>query len=86
MYIAVLPAAKSYIEEVTYMRYSKEQIIQNIKDCGQSLIDNAEKITNDYKYTDNSETVITCYPNDYDRGPFIRVETVFAPEKFIERL
>ena len=67
------------------MRYSKEEIIQNIKDCGQSLIDNAENIANNYKYSDSSETVITCYPNDWDRGPFIRVETTFVPEKFIER-
>ena len=28
----------------------KETIIQNIKDCGQSLIDNAENIVGDYKY------------------------------------
>ena len=31
----------------------KEKLIQNIKDCGQSLIDNAEKIANDYKYNTN---------------------------------
>ena len=28
----------------------KEKIIQNIEDCGQSLIDNAETIVGDYKY------------------------------------
>ena len=67
------------------MRYSKEEIIQNIKDCGQSLIDNAENIANNYKYSYSSEMVITCYPNDYDHGPFIRVEMTFAPEKFVER-
>ena len=65
------------------MRYSKEEIIQNIKDCGQSLIDNAEKIANSYKYTSN--LVITCYPNDYDEGPHICVERTFYPEKFVER-
>lgn len=28
------------------MIYTKQEIIQNIKDCGQSLIDNAENIAN----------------------------------------
>lgn len=65
------------------MRYSKEETIQNIKDCGQSLIDNAEKIANDYKYS--GEIVITCHPNDYDTGVFITVETMFCPEKVVER-
>ena len=65
------------------MRYSKEEIIQNIKDCGQSLIDNAEKIINDYKYS--GEIVITCYPNPYDEAPSIYVENTLYPEKFVER-
>ena len=28
------------------MIHTKQEIIQNIKDCGQSLIDNAENIVN----------------------------------------
>lgn len=28
----------------------REEIIQNIKDCGQALIDNAENIVSNYKY------------------------------------
>ena len=60
-----------------------EELIQNIKDCGQSLIDNAEKIANNYKYSMN--LTITCYPAEKDDCPHIVVEQEFAPEKFIER-
>lgn len=60
-----------------------EKIIQNIKDCGQSLIDNAEKIANDFKYHTN--LTITCYPVQSDTSPRIVVETEFVPEKIIER-
>ena len=40
----------------------KEEIIQNIKDCGQSLIDNAENIVGDYKYARGF--TITCYVDE----------------------
>jgi hypothetical protein len=63
--------------------YSKERFIQNIKDCGQSIIDNAEKIAGDYKYQAN--VVITCYPCEHDNYPRIVVETEFSPEKIVER-
>jgi hypothetical protein len=61
----------------------KEELIQNIKDCGQSLIDNAEKIVNDYKFT--RDIVITCYVSVRDEAPYISVDSSFVPEKFIER-
>lgn len=60
-----------------------ETIIQNIKDCGQSLIDNAEKIVRDYKYRQG--LVITCYVDEYERAPYISVETEFVPENIINR-
>lgn len=60
-----------------------EKLIQNIKDCGQSLIDNAEKIANDFKY--HTDLTITCYPVEKDQCPRIVVETEFVPEKIIER-
>ena len=60
-----------------------EEIIQHIKDIGQSLIDNAEKIANDYKY--NTDLVITCYPTARDEYPHIVVEQEFIPEKIVER-
>ena len=61
----------------------KEEIIQQIKDCGQSLIDNAQNIVNDYKYS--GKFVITCYVGNKGECPYINVETQFYPEKFIER-
>lgn len=62
---------------------SRENLIQNIKDCGQSLIDNAEKIANDFKY--HTDLTITCYPTEHDQCPHIVVETEFIPEKIVER-
>ena len=65
-------------------RGSREEVIQNIKDCGQSLIDNAEKIVNDYKYT--RRFTITCYVDERDQAPYISVDSSFYPERLIERL
>ena len=62
----------------------REEIIQNIKDCGQSLIDNAEKIVSDYKYS--KDFTITCYVNERDGAPYISVDIDFYPEKWIERV
>lgn len=62
----------------------REKIIQNIKDCGQSLIDNAENIVNDYKYV--KDITITCYVGERDEAPYINVDTEFYPEKQVERL
>ena len=61
----------------------KKEVIQNIKDCGQSLIENAEKIVSDYKYASNF--TITCYVSEKDKVPYISVNTELYPEKFIER-
>ena len=62
----------------------KEQIIQNIKDCGQSLIDNAENIVGDYKYTRGF--MINCFVDATDEVPYISVDVDFYPERFIDRL
>lgn len=61
----------------------KEEIIQDIKDCGQSLIDNAEKIANDYKY-ERIGLTITCYVNEADTFPYIKVSQSFIPENHID--
>ena len=61
----------------------KERIIQNIKDCGQSLMDNAENIVSGYKYARGF--TITCYVDEKDEAPYINIDTDFYPEKFIER-
>ena len=62
----------------------REEIIQNIKDCGQSLIDNAENIVSDYKYARGF--TITCYVDDRNEAPYISVDTSFIPENFVERM
>ena len=62
----------------------KETIIQNIKDCGQSLIDNAENIVGDYKYARGF--TITCYADERDEAPHISVDVDFYPEHLIDRL
>jgi hypothetical protein len=64
-------------------KLTDEQLIQNIKDCGQSLIDNAEKIVAGYKYREG--ITITCYVDEYDRAPYISVDTEFIPENIIKR-
>lgn len=61
----------------------KKEIIQNIKDVGQSLIDNAENIVSDYKYLRG--ITITCYVDERNEAPYISVDTSFIPEKLIER-
>lgn len=62
----------------------KETIIQNIKDCGQSLIDNAETIVGDYKYARGF--MINCFVDVIDETPHISVDVDFYPEHFIDRL
>lgn len=61
----------------------KIDIVQNIKDCGQALIDNAENIANNYKY--RCGLIITCYVDEAERSPYISVDTEFIPENFVKR-
>ena len=62
---------------------SREEIIQNIKDCGQSLIDNAEEMVGNHKFL--TDITITCYVSERYYPPYINVSTDFLPENFIER-
>lgn len=67
------------------MPYLKDEtVIQNIKDCGQSLIYNAEKIVSSYEYRQQG-LIITCYVDDFDRAPYISFSTEFIPENVIRR-
>lgn len=66
------------------MTYTNEEVIQNIKDCGQSIIDNADNIAAEYKYRLHGMT-ITCYVNEADAVPYIEVNTRFIPEKIVEK-
>ena len=63
----------------------KNDLVQNIKDCGQSLIDNAEKIVGGLPmYTKNLS--LTCYPAEKDEPIYINASFDFCPKKFIERV
>ena len=64
-------------------RLKDETIIQNIKDVGQALIENAEKIVNDYKYRER--IYITCYVDEYESAPYISVNVDFVPENTVKR-
>ena len=62
---------------------TKEELVQSIKDCGQSLIDNAEKIVA-YEYL--NDLTIICYPMEDNRLPRINIDTHITPEKFVKDL
>lgn len=66
------------------MKWTTEQVVQNIKDCGQALIDHAESIAGDYKYRHDGLR-ITCYVNESDREPYIEVYNEFIPDNFVKR-
>lgn len=65
------------------MAASREKVIQNIKDCGQSLIDNAESIVGNYRYL--GEVKITCFPSDLSEVVHIEISNDFYPENYIDR-
>lgn len=66
------------------MKVMKHDIVQNIKDCGQSLIENTEKIAGNLP-TYTTDLSLTCYPNEGDRAIYINVSYDFIPEEFVER-
>lgn len=66
------------------MRLTNEEVIQNIKDCGQALIDNAEKIAAGYTYL--TDIILTCYVTERDHAAYIHVDTEFIPEAWIGRI
>ena len=59
---------------------TKEDLIKNIKYCGQSLIDNAETIASSTYWRDIS---IHCYPSDDGRVPRINIDTDIFHEEFL---
>ena len=61
----------------------KNDIVKNIKDCGQSLIENAEKIAGNLpKYSKCLS--LTCYPAESDEPIYINVSYDFIPENFLK--
>lgn len=60
-----------------------EKIIQNIKDCGQALIDDAENIVNSCNYI--REMRITCWVTETDGDVYYNVDTDYYPKDTINR-
>lgn len=63
----------------------KQDIVQNIKDCGQALIDNAEKISGNLPPF-SKDLSLTCYPSESDQAIYINVSYDFIPESFMGRM
>ena len=51
--------------------------VEAIKDCGQSLIDNAEKIAGDYEFETGVDITISLKPNEFVE---IKVATTYLPK------
>lgn len=61
---------------------TREERIQQIKDCGQSIIDNAESIYGDYECPANLEIVVTMNILEF---PKITVKRDFFSEIMVNR-
>lgn len=66
-----------------FCSYPKEKRIQQLKDCGQSIIDNADSIYGNYGFPQGLKVTIDMPING---APTITLERNFAPEGLIERL
>lgn len=63
---------------------TREDFIEQVKACGQSVIDNAEKIYNDFKYS--CKGVRIEIEIDREIVPTISVINNFYPEMFVENI
>lgn len=62
---------------------NKEELIKRVKECGQSLIDNAESIVGNESM--RRTLSITCYVSNVDEIPTISINREFIPEGFVDR-
>ena len=67
---------------MTYDKTYREELIEHIKACGQSIIDNAEKIVGDYKF--DAGTYFELHVVKCDEAPHISVTKDFIPERLKE--
>ena len=65
--------------------YTREELIEQIKHCGQSIIDNAESILGNERYFE-SITIIFDINRNKNCIPDIQVQRRFVPELEIEDL
>lgn len=68
---------------VIFYSSPKEERIQQIKDCGQSIINNADSIYGNYEFPQGLKIIIDM---PIKGAPTITLERNFAPECFVERL
>ena len=62
-----------------------EKIVETIKQCGQSIIDNAENIAGDYKFQTYLDISIKI-PATNDEIASISIDTEFLPEGYFEKI
>ena len=62
--------------------FSREERIQQIKDCAQSIIDNAEAIMGDFEYSLGTKIIIDIPVQEL---PTIKAERSFFAEGVIEK-
>lgn len=60
---------------------TREEYIKAVKDCGKAVIDNAEKIYNDFKFSTNGVEIRIVVGNE--ALPVITVIKEFLPEQFV---
>lgn len=60
--------------------FSREELIQLVKHCGQEIIDNAESIIGNYDFQAQITATIYIYPNE---TPTITIENDIVPSGFI---
>ena len=62
-----------------------EKIVETIKQCGQSIIHNAERIAGGYGFQTYLDISIKI-PEANDEIPCISINTEFLPEGYIEKI
>lgn len=65
------------------MKFDRENRIQQIRDCGQSIMDKAETIFGDYEYPTNLQIIINVEVNEI---PTIEVRQEFYSKTMIDNL
>ena len=65
------------------MNKNREEMIKRIKECGQYIVDNAEKILGDDDYI--KDIYLTCNFFDRSEVPYVSVNKDIIPSSFVER-
>lgn len=63
-------------------QFTRNELIQRIKYCGQYIVDNAEIILGEEKYI--ADLYLTCNFFDRSEAPYVTVNKDIIPDGFIE--